>query len=164
RLHCLAAGLLLLGSTHVAAADWPQFMRSPQHTGDAADETLRLPLGLATCVKLDDAITTAPAVVAGRVYAVDHLGTAYCIDPKANKVLWKTAPDGDRARGSNTSSVCVVKGKLYYGTTAGRFHILDAASGKVHKSIEVGWPLTGSPTYANDSIYFQHLGGIVPWL
>ena len=67
----------------VTAADWPQFMRGPHHAGDAADETLRLPLGLATCVKLDDAITTAPAVVAGRVFVVDQMGTAYCVDPRA---------------------------------------------------------------------------------
>src|SRR5207237_1182571 len=43
----------------------------------------------------------------------------------------------------------------------GSEHTGDAASGKVHKSIEVGWPVTGSLTWANDSIYFQDLGGIV---
>src|SRR5262245_53179918 len=159
------AGLLLLGywcdPPKVVAADWPQFMRGPEHAGDAAEETLRLPLDLATCVKLDDAVTTSPAVVGGRVYVVDQMGTAYCIDPTANRVRWKTAPEGDRACGSNTSSPCVAKGRLYYGTTAGRLHILDAGSGKVHESIEVGWPITGSPTFANDSIYFQHLGAIV---
>src|SRR5438128_12661268 len=36
-------GLLLLGywcaPSEVIAADWPQFMRGPEHTGDAADET-----------------------------------------------------------------------------------------------------------------------------
>ena len=37
------------------AANWPQFMRNPAHTGDAADEELRLPLGLAAQVRLDDA-------------------------------------------------------------------------------------------------------------
>jgi outer membrane protein assembly factor BamB len=145
----------------VVAADWPQFMRGPEHAGDAAEETLRLPLGLATCVRLDDAVTTAPAVVGGRVYVVDQMGTAYCIDPKANRILWKTAAEGDHACGSNTSSPCVVKGRLYYGTTAGRLHVLDAETGKLHRSIEVGWPITGSPTSANDSIYFQDLGAIV---
>lgn len=158
-------GVWLLGygcaGVEATAADWPQFMRGPEHTGDAPNETLRLPLGLATCVKLDDAVTTAPAVVAGRVYVVDQMGKAYCIDPKGNCVLWKATPDGDQARGANTSSPCVVKGKVYYGTTAGRLHILEAASGKVHKSIEDGWPVTGSVTWANESIYFQDLGGIV---
>jgi outer membrane protein assembly factor BamB len=161
-LLCGVVGLLLgPGPVPLRAADCPQFMRGPEHAGDAADETLRLPLGLATCVKLADAVTTAPAIVAGRVYVVDQMGTAYCIDPRGNRILWKTAPDGEQARGSNTASPCVAGGRVYYGTTAGRLHILDAASGKVHKSIEVGWPVTSAPTWANDSVYFQDLGAIV---
>lgn len=143
------------------AADWPQFMRGPEHSGDAAEESLRLPLGLATCVQLDDAVTTAPAVVDGRVFVVDQMGTAYCIDPLANRVQWQTSPDGARACGSNTSSPCVVGGRVYFGTTAGRLHILDSATGRVQKSLEIGWPVTGSPTWANDSLYFQDLGGVV---
>ena len=31
------------------SSDWPQFMRSDAHTGGAAEESLKLPLGLATC-------------------------------------------------------------------------------------------------------------------
>lgn len=153
--------LLLMGPSAGFAADWPQFMRGPEHAGDAANETLQLPLSLATCVRLNDAVTTSPAIVADRVYVVDQMGTAYCIDPKANCILWKINPEGERACGSNTSSVCVANGRLFYGTTAGRLHILEAASGKLHKSVEIGWPITGSPTWANDSIYFQDLGGIV---
>ena len=146
-----AATLLPLASR---AADWPQFMRSSDHRGDAVAEALRLPLGLATCVQLDDAVTTSPAVVDGCVYVVDQMGTAYCIDPAANRVLWRSAPDGERACGSNTSSACVANSRVYYGTTAGRVHVLDSADGKVRKSIEIGWSVTGSLTWANDSLYF----------
>src|SRR4051812_36468558 len=165
RLRGAFPGLLVLAfccaPCGVAAADWPQLMRVSEHTGDALGEALRLPLGLAACVKLDDAVTTSPAVVGGRVYVVDQMGTAYCIDPKVNRVLWKTSPEKERACGSNTSSPCVVKGRLYYGTTAGRLHVLDTTDGKVRRSVEVGWPVTGSPTSANDSIYFQDLGAVV---
>ena len=77
---------LCSASPDAIAADWPQFMRGPEHTGDAAFENLRLPLNLATCVKLEDAVTTAPAVVDGKVYVVDQMGTAYCIDPAGNRV------------------------------------------------------------------------------
>ena len=73
-------------------------------------------------------------------------------------MIWKTSPDGARACGSNTSSPCVAKGRVFFGTTAGRLHILDAASGKIQKSIDVGWPITGSPTWANDSLYFKTWG------
>ena len=54
RLSVLVAVLAVLvgpgGPT--AAADWPQFQRQAERTGDAADESLTFPLGLATCVRL----------------------------------------------------------------------------------------------------------------
>ena len=156
---CVA--LIFFHNHEARSADWPQFMRSALHSGDAADEVLKLPLALSVCVPLDDAVTTSPAVVEGRVYVADQMGTAYCIDPKANRIVWKTSPEGPRARGGNTSSVCVARGRVYYGTTAGQFHVLDAERGKVIKSVDVGWPIMGSVTWANDSIYFQSLDAVV---
>src|SRR4051794_7153875 len=76
----------------ISAADWPQFMRGPEHTGDASDESLRLPLGLVAQIKLDDAAMTSPAVAGKRAYVVDQMGTAYCIDPRAGRIVWKTSP------------------------------------------------------------------------
>lgn len=143
------------------AADWPQFMRTAAHTGDAADESLRLPLGLAAQVKLDDAVMTSAAVVGGKAYVVDQMGTAYCIDPVGGKVLWKTAPDGPAAMGSNTSSPCVVNNRVCYGTTAGTFHILNAMDGKLIKTIRVGSPIISAPTFANDALYFQGVDAIL---
>jgi outer membrane protein assembly factor BamB len=155
--------LLLVGwcAGSARAADWPQFMRTSDHAGDAADEALEFPLGLATCVRLGDAVTTSPAAVKGRVYVVDQMGTAYVIDPLANKILWQAAPDGERAMGGNTSSACVAQGRVYYGTTAGRLHVLSAEDGTLLKSVDVGWPILGSPVFANDSIYLQSVGAIV---
>ena len=108
------------------AADWPQYMRDSEHTGDASDERLRLPLRLVAQVKLDDAVLTSPAVAGGRAYVIDQMGAAYCIDPDSSRVIWKSSPDGEGAMGSNTSSPCVTHRRVYYGTTAGSFHILDA--------------------------------------
>ena len=152
---------LMLASAPALASDWPQFMRSSEHTGDAADEALALPLGLVAQVKLDDAVMTSPAVVGGLAFVVDQMGTAYCVDPKAGKVVWKAWPDGDRAMGFNTSSPCVAKGRVYYGTTAGSFHILDCKDGKVVKTVSVGSPIISAPTFANDSIYFQALDAVL---
>src|SRR5687767_3470667 len=98
-MRLLLAVFLCVGTA--AAGDWPQFMRTAERAGDAADEELKPPLGLATCVRLGDAVTTSPAVVAGRVYVVDQMGTAYCVDSTANRVVWRSAPDGERAKGGN---------------------------------------------------------------
>lgn len=155
---CIALGIF---SSTLLAADWPQFMRTSQHSGDAADEALAMPLGLAAQVKLDDAIMTSPAVLGGLAYVVDQMGTAYCIDPIGGHIVWKIAPDGARAMGSNTSSPCVAKGRVYYGTTAGTLHILDAKDGKLVKTLNLGSPLVSALTFANDSIYFQALDAVL---
>ncbi|MFH0982059.1 MAG: PQQ-binding-like beta-propeller repeat protein [Planctomycetota bacterium] len=143
------------------ASDWPQFMRGPERTGDADDEVLQLPLGLVAQVKLDDAVMTSPAVVGGLAYVVDQMGTAYCVDPKAGKIVWKVSPDGEKAMGANSSSPCVVKGRVYYGTTAGTFHVLDAKDGKVVRTMSLGWPVVASPAAANESIYILTVGAIL---
>jgi outer membrane protein assembly factor BamB len=155
--------LVLAGAVgpNASGADWPQYMRNAERTGDAADEVLRLPLGLVAQVKLEDMIMTSPAVVGGRVYVIDQMGTAYCIDPRAGRILWKKSPEGDKAMGSNTSSPCVVKGKVYYGTTAGNFHILSASDGKLVKTVKVGSPIISAITQANESVYFQALDAVV---
>lgn len=153
--------LLIATATSVRAADWPQFMRDAAHTGDAAEETLRFPLGLAAHIKLDDAVLTSAAVVKGRVYVVDQMGTAYCLDPKAGKILWKAAPDGPRAMGSNTSSPCVADGRVYFGTTAGNLHILDASDGKLLKTLKIGAPIVSAPTFANGVLYFQAIDAVL---
>lgn len=162
RLSCLCFLALLVSMPALGlAGDWPQFMRDPAHTGDAPDETLRLPLGMVAQVQLDDATMTSPAVVEGRAYIVDQMGTAYCIDPRVGRVVWKSSPDQEKAMGSNTSSPCVVKGRVYFGTTAGNFHILDAASGKVVKTLAIGSPIVSAPTVANGAIYFQALDAVL---
>src|SRR5262245_49560149 len=94
---------LIFHASGLRAADWPQFMRTAQHTGDATDESLTLPLGIVAPVKLDDAMMTSPAIVGGLAYVVDQMGTAYCIDPASGRIVWKASPDGAGAMGSNTS-------------------------------------------------------------
>ena len=66
--HLLCRGFILVavGAVAVAnvpAADWPQYMHDAAHTADCREERLTLPLHLAACVTLDDAILTSPAVV-----------------------------------------------------------------------------------------------------
>ncbi len=153
--------LLLAAITTTMAADWPQFMHDAAHSGDAGSEKLNVPLNLVAQVPLDDAILSSPAVVGGRVYVVDQMGTAYCIEPLQHKILWKTSPEGDAALGSNTSSPCVTAGRVYYGTVAGNLHILDAETGRVARSVGLQWPILDAITSANESLYFQTLNGVV---
>lgn len=164
-MRILAAALLLLPASpsrpQDRSSDWPQFMRVPEHTGDAPAETLAFPLGLVAQVPLEDAVLAAPAVAGDRAYVVDQMGTATAIEWRTGRIVWKASPDGDRAMGSNTSSPCLAGDRLVYGTTAGNLHLLDAATGRTVRSIALGWPVTGSPTHANGSIYLQTLGAVV---
>lgn len=152
---------MALADKPAIATDWPQYLRDAQHTGDAREERLELPLALTAQVELEDAVLTAPAVVAGRIYVVDQMGTAYAIYPETGTVIWKTASEGADALGSNTSSPCVAAGRVCYGTTAGKLHILDARTGRCLRSIDFGSPIVAAITMANESLYFQTLDGVV---
>lgn len=145
----------------VHGTDWSQFMCNAQHNGDAQEEQLDLPLHLNAQVELDDAVLSSPVIVKGRIYVVDQMGTAYGVDLKTGRIAWKTAPEGSDTFGSNTSSPCIAQGKVFYGTIAGNLHILNAGDGTVIKSIEFDWPIMDAITYANDSVYFQTLNGVV---
>ena len=59
-MRMIYAAILVCATSSLASADWPQFMRNSAHTGDAADETLRLPLKLVAQVKLEDAVVSSP--------------------------------------------------------------------------------------------------------
>lgn len=157
----LAVVLTVMIAGPAPAADWPQFMRDAAHTGSAPDESLKLPLGLMAQIKLGDAVLTSAAVVDGLAYVVDQMGTAYCIDPRAGRVVWKTAADGMHAMGSNTSSPCVVNGRVYFGTTASTFHVLSARDGTVVKTLNIGAPIVSAPTFGNGSIYFQAIDAVL---
>ena len=143
------------------AQDWPQFMRDARRSGDAPEETLRLPLKLSARVDLGDVVMASPAVVGDSAFVVDQMGTAARVAWRTGRIVWKASPDGDRAMGSNTSSPCVAGGRVYFGTTAGTFHVLDAETGRTIKTVDVGWPIVASPAFANESIYVQTVGAVV---
>lgn len=165
RLLChriIAAALWIVASPSVNhAADWTQYMRDAAHTAAARDERLSMPLRVAARVTLDDAVLTSPVVSGGRAYVVDQMGAAYCIDAQQPEIVWKTRPPGADAVGGNTSSPCVVDGQLAYGTTAGKFYVLDATTGEVLRTIKFDQPIFGSITAANGRYYLQTLDGVI---
>lgn len=157
----LAASACLGSGSVAVASDWPQFLRDSQHTGDAADELLSGPLRLVCRVQLDDAVLTSPVVVDGKVFVVDQMGTAYCVDPVAQRVIWKSNPEGQSRLGGHTSSPCVGEGRLFYGTTAGNLYILGARSGERIKTVAFGQSILDSITQANDSVCLEMLDAVV---
>ncbi|MCH8217844.1 MAG: PQQ-binding-like beta-propeller repeat protein [Planctomycetes bacterium] len=141
--------------------EWVQFKYDSRHSGNAADRSVTTPLGLIGVVPLTDAIFTAPVVAQGRVYVVDGSGQALCADAETLRVLWTFQSAGGKANCNNVSSPAVIGNYLHFGTMAGNYYVLDAASGTVVKRIACGDPILSSPVVANGRVYFATLGSRV---
>ncbi|MHC4178355.1 MAG: outer membrane protein assembly factor BamB family protein [Planctomycetota bacterium] len=152
--------LTATGSTD-AAEDWIQFKYDARHSGNVPERNLTTPLGLIAAAPLTDAVFTAPVVAQRRVYVVDGAGVAWCLDAATLEVIWKFATAGGKANCNNVSSPAIAGGYLHFGTMAGSYYVLDAASGKVVKRIECGDPIFSTPVVGEDRVYFATLGSRV---
>ena len=151
---CLATG--------ATASDWPQFMKTASHTGDACDEQLQMPLELG-----------GPDTTRRRDIDVARGGWREGVrgGSNGNRVLCgpecRSRSSGNRRRRETLRSARIRlrhasrQERSSYGTTAGNLHILDAGSGATIKTIAFGQPILGSITLANDSIYLQTLDAVV---
>ena len=158
----LAACVLNIGSFGVCQAeDWVQSKFDSRHSGNVADRSLSLPLGLVGVVPLTDAIFTSPVVANGRVFVVDGSGTAFCIDAATARVLWKFETQGGKANCNNVSSPAIAGQYLHFGTTAGTYYVLNVADGTVAKEIACGEPIFSAPVVAEGRVYFATLGSRV---
>ena len=159
------AGLVVVGLPFAmmasAGESWPQFKYDCRHSGNAPDRRVAAPLGLAGAAPLSDAVFTAPVVANGRVYAVDGAGVAFCLDAATLRVVWRVATRGGKANCSNVSSPALARGRLHFGTMAGSYCVLDAASGAVVREIRCGEPIFSTPVVAGDRVYFATLGSRV---
>ncbi|MEE8306168.1 MAG: PQQ-binding-like beta-propeller repeat protein, partial [Gammaproteobacteria bacterium] len=152
---------LTVMATAAAAEDWLQFKYDCRHSGNVPDRSVTTPLGLVGAVPLTDAVFTAPVVADGRVYVVDGSGVAFCIDAATLRVVWRFESRGGKANCNNVSSPAIAGRYLHFGTTAGSYYVLDAASGTVVKEIACGEPIFSSPVVANNRVYFATLGSRV---
>jgi outer membrane protein assembly factor BamB len=141
-----------------AAEDWTQFKYDCRHSGDVPDRQLRVPLGLVAAVPLSDAIFTAPVVAGGRVYVVDGSGVATALDAATLRPVWRVQTRGGAANCNNVSSPALAGGYLHFGTMAGVYYVLEAASGKVVREIACGEPILSTPVVGRDRVYFATLG------
>ncbi len=153
----LALSMFSLGVTE-AGENWTQLKYDGRHSGDVPDRTVALPLGLVGTVALTDAVLTAPVVADGRIYVVDGAGVASCIDADTLRVVWRRATRGGAANCNNVSSPALAKGHLHFGTTAGSYYVLDAATGTVVREIRCGEPIFSAPVVGDDRVYFATLG------
>ncbi|MHC4174438.1 MAG: outer membrane protein assembly factor BamB family protein [Planctomycetota bacterium] len=145
----LSIVLFLMVTTSAAVAeDWLQFKYDCRHSGNVPDRSVTTPLGLV-------------GVADGRVYVVDGSGVAFCIDAATLRVEWKFKSRGGKANCSNVSSPAIAGRYLHFGTTAGSYYVLNAASGTVVKEIACGEPIFSTPVVANDRVYFVTLGSKV---
>ncbi len=157
----LATSLLsMTGSAH-AGQSWPQWKYDGGRCGNLPKRHVDTPLGLMAAAPLTDAVFTSPVVADGRVYVVDGSGVAFALNAHTLEVLWKTETAGGAANCNNVSSPAVVDGFLHFGTMAGGYYVLDAATGEVVKRIDCGEPIFGAPVLGNGRVYFATLGSRV---
>jgi len=154
-----AAALMTVAAP--AAEEWLQFKFDNRQSGNVPGRTLQTPLGLIAAAPLSDSVFTAPVVADGRVYVVDGAGVAWCLDAGSLKVLWKFATPGGKANCNNLSSPALAGGNLHFGTMAGRYYVLEAATGKLRKEIFCGDPILGAPVISEGRVYFTTLGSRV---
>ena len=161
KIGLLVVVFLMVVTTSAVGQDWLQFKYDSRHSGNVPDRSVSTPLGLVGAVALTDAVFTAPVVANGRIYVVDGSGAAFCIDGKSLDVIWKHQTAGGKANCNNVSSPALIEGYLHFGTMAGSYYVLEAASGKVVKKIACGEPIFSAPVAANGRVYFATLGSQV---
>ncbi len=158
---CFVLMAILAVGAKAAAEDWMQLRHDARHSGDAAERNVSVPLGLAATAALDDAVFTAPVVAGGRVYVVDGSGTAWCLDAATLCTVWKLRTAGGPANVNNVSSPALAGRFLHFGTMAGGYYVVDAASGAVVRRLACGEPIFSTPVVAGDRVYFATLGSQV---
>ncbi|MCX7886481.1 MAG: PQQ-binding-like beta-propeller repeat protein [Verrucomicrobiae bacterium] len=155
------ATIALTIAAYASGENWLQFKFDSRQSGNVPDRTVQTPLGLIGAVPLSDSIFTAPVVADGKVYVLDGAGVAWCIDAVTLQVLWKFTTAGGNANCNNTSSPALANGHLHFGTMAGRYYVLDAATGQLRKEIFCGDPILAPPVVTQDRVYFATLGARV---
>ena len=158
-----SAFLLMLSAVGWAQGgqSWDQIKFDSRRSGNVPQRSVTAPLRLVGAVPLADALFTSPVIADGRICAVDGSGTAWGIDARSLQVVWKYPTRGGKANCNNVSSPTLVKGKLHFGTSAGWYYVLEAASGKLVRATFVGEPIFSSPVTSGDRVYFATLGSQV---
>ncbi|MFV1968953.1 MAG: PQQ-binding-like beta-propeller repeat protein, partial [Pirellulaceae bacterium] len=141
--------------------EWHQFKYDARHSGDVSDRSIQTPLGLVGSVPLTDAIFTSPVIADGRIYVLDGSGVLFCLDESTLKVVWKQATSGGAANCNCVSSPAITGPYLHFGTTAGRYYVLERKTGAIVKETLVGGPVFTTPVVSGNRVYFATVGARV---
>ncbi len=161
KIACLGILLVFAAGPSPAAEDWLQLKFDARHSGDVPQRSVSVPLGLVGAVPLGDAVFTAPVVGDGKVFAIDGSGTVWAIDAASLRVVWRFETAGGKANCNNVSSPAIAGRYLHVGTMAGKYYVLDAASGALVKTLDCGEPIFSAPVVGRDRVYFATLGSRV---
>jgi len=138
------------------AADWPQFKRTPDRQGCNLAESITLPSKLCAWIDFGSPVLSSPVIVTGKAYCMAENGLLACVDLATNTVVWHQNLGGQ----SNECTPAVGNGKVYVGSTVGKFYVLDAATGTVLKQYDAGAMIFASPLLLSTGVYFGSYNGI----
>jgi outer membrane protein assembly factor BamB len=120
--------------------------------------------GMVLLSKGNGLVVSTPWVVGDRAYVsvahktgLDTFGAIYCLDAKAQKILW--AQDDDGGMKQMFSSPCVADGRLYVGEgfhddTDCKLYCLDARTGKKLWDFPTSSQTESSPCVAGGRVFF----------
>ncbi len=143
-LHTLL-GLLLLST--LAWADWPLFRGDPAQSG-VAPIALNAPLNHVWKIAGLEAVEGSVAIADSKVYVACGDGTVRRIDLVSGKEEWKSKI------GPAKAPVSARDGVVHVGDIEGKFHALDAATGKSRWVFDCGAEISGGACYTTNSLLF----------
>ena len=137
--------------------DWTQLKGDARRSGDVPGRALSLPLGLVAALPMSDGLYASPAVAGGRLYVVDGSGVVAAFDAATLAPAWKTPLGGV----NNVASPAVAGDYLHVATTTGLHHVLERATGKIAKTLDLREPVFSAPAVGNGRVYVATLGARV---
>jgi hypothetical protein len=102
-----SVGLIACCAAVHGAEDWPQLQGDAPRSGNAADVSLALPLGLIAAVPSSDALYAAPVIADGQVFVIDGSGLVQAIDAQTHEVRWTFATRGGPGNCNNVAAPAV---------------------------------------------------------
>lgn len=123
-------------STYTSSASWSYFRGNLDNPGVAIGQTAPSNLEVPKWIyATDDAVTSSPVIVDGKVYIGSNDKNLYCLDADDGSKIWNFT------MGYKVSATpFVVGGRVYTGATDGNVYCLDADDGtKIWERYAGGW-------------------------